>query len=106
MIAARLTDENGDTCVMLVLEPGNIEKLKAGEPIHKWLNEFMPELRMKIKLLFMYTPDAIWVAEEMQRRGMKPGGEADSLLEVLTESLTREPVLVRPRTAEELRRVL
>lgn len=52
MIAARLHDDKGGICLMLVLEPGNFEKLKKGEPIHKWLNEFMPELQTKIELLF------------------------------------------------------
>ncbi len=100
MIAARLHDENGSLCVMLVLEPGNLEKLKAGEPIHKWLNEFIPELPTKVELLFAYTPDAVWVAERM--KGCK--GDALRLAELIQESLTRPPVVVRDKTAEEMRR--
>lgn len=100
MIAARLHDEKGGVCVMLVLEPGNLEKLKAGEPIHKWLNEFIPELPTKIELLFSYTPDAAWVAERMK----DCKGDALRLAELIQESLTRPPVVVRDRTAEEMRR--
>ena len=100
MIAAKLHDEKGGICVMLVLEPGNLEKLKSGQPIHKWLNEFIPELPMKIELLFAYTPDAAWVAERI--KGCH--GDALKLAELIQESLTRTPVVVRDRTAEEMRR--
>lgn len=100
MIAARLHDEKGSVCVMLVLEPGNLEKLKAGQPIHKWLNEFIPELPLKVELLFAYTPDAVWVAERM--KGCK--GDGLRLAELIQESLNRPPVVVRDRTAEEMRR--
>jgi hypothetical protein len=100
MIAARLHDEDGNVCVMLVLEPGNLEKLKRGEPIYKWLNEFLPELHQKIELLFCYTPDAMWVAEQM--KGCQ--GDALKLAEILQQSLSREPVVVRPRDAEEMKR--
>ena len=101
MIAARLHDEDGNVCIMLVLEPGNIEKLKRGEPIHKWLNEFMPELHTKVELLFAYSPDVVWVAEQL--KGAK-GGDALRLAEIVQESLTRKPVVVRDKTAEELKR--
>jgi hypothetical protein len=100
MIAARLHDEEGSVCIMLVLEPGNLEKLKAGQPIHKWLNEFIPELPTKVELLFAYTPDAVWVAERMKACE----GDALRLAELIQESLTRTPVVVRDRTAEEMRR--
>lgn len=36
MMAAKLSNPGGQLCLMLVLEPGNIEKLKTGAPIHKW----------------------------------------------------------------------
>jgi len=102
MIAARLRDENGFDCVMLVLEPGNIEKLKRGEPIHKWLNEFIPELPRKIELLFCYTPDVPWVAEQMK----SVNGDAIKLAELIQESLTRKPVIDRKKSAEELARYI
>ena len=103
MIAARLHDEKGNVCVMLVLEPGNFEKLKQGQPIHKWLNEFIPELHQKIELLFCYSPDVVWVAEQMQKLGTK---DAVTLAEIVEQSLSRKPVVTRDRTAEEMKKVL
>lgn len=100
MIAARLHDDDGKIMIMLVLEPGNIEKLKKGEPIHKFLNEFIPELQMNVELLFSYTPDAVWVAEQMH--GVR---DASKLAEVVGESLSRKPVVVRDRTAEEMKKI-
>lgn len=99
MIAARLHGSDKGVCVMLVLEPGNIEKLQRGEPIHKWLNEFIPELPTKVELLLAYTPDAVWVAEQV--KGSK---DAIELATVIERSLSRKPVLVRDKTAEELKR--
>jgi hypothetical protein len=104
MIAARLQDEDGSLAIMLVLEPGNIEKLKNGEPIHKWLNEFIPELRQKVELLFCYTPDAVWVAEQMKVKGAR--GDAINLAEVIEQSLSRKPVVVRDKSAEEMKRLM
>ena len=101
MIAARLHDEKGNVCIMLVLEPGNLEKLKQGQPIHKWLNEFIPELHQQVELLFAYTPDAVWVAEQM-----KGTRDAITLAEIVEQSLTRKPVVVRDRTAEEMKRMI
>lgn len=101
MIAARLHDESGKICLMLVLEPGNIEKLKKGEPIHKWLNEFIPDLPIRVELLLAYTPDSVWVAQQVAGKtndGLK-------LAEAIQESLTRPPVLIRDRTAEEMKKV-
>lgn len=99
MIAARMHDSDGRIIIMLVLEPGNFEKLKQGEPIHKFLNEFMPELRTKVELLFTYTPDSAWVAEQMQG-----SNDAIKLAEIIAESLTRKEVIVRDRSAEDLKK--
>jgi hypothetical protein len=101
MIAARLHDDQGGLCVMLVLEPGNFEKLKQGQPIHKWLNEFVPELQTKIELLFCYSPDVEWVAEQMQRKG---GNDAITLAQIVEESLSRPEVIVRGQDAERLKK--
>jgi hypothetical protein len=100
MIAMRLSDEEGRVCIMLVLEPGNIEKLKSGQPIHKWLNEFIPELPAKVELLFSYTPDVPWVLEQAKACG----NDALKFAEIIQRSLSRAPVVVRDRTAEELRK--
>ena len=99
MIAARLHDDKGGVCVLLVLEPGNLEKLKRGDPIHKFLNEFIPELPTKVELLFAYTPDAVWVTEQLGKNR-----DSTRLAEIIQESLSREPVVVRDKTAEDMRR--
>lgn len=102
MIAAKLHQPDGSECILLVLEPGNLEKLKSGQPIHKWLNEFMPELPHKVELLFAYSPDVPWVAEQMQKIHDK---DAIKLAQIIEESLTRPEVLIRDHTAEEMKRV-
>jgi hypothetical protein len=98
MIAVRMSGEGGAVCVMLVLEPGNIEKLKRGEPIHKFLNEFMPELKQPVELLLAYSPDIEWVAEQF-------GVDSDALrlAEILAESLKRPQVMRRGKAAEDLK---
>lgn len=103
MIAARLHDGTNKVCLLLVLEPGNIEKLKQGQPIHKWLNEFIPELPQKVELLFAYSPDVVWVAEQMRSRGTN---DAMEMAEIIEQSLTRKPVVTRDHTAEEMKRVI
>lgn len=102
MIAARLHDEENNICLLFVLEPGNIEKLKQGQPIHKWLNEFLPHLPQKVELLLAYSPDVVWVAEQMRARGTN---DAIEMAEIIKQSLTRKPVTVRDRTAEEMKKV-
>lgn len=100
MIAARLHDESGKIVIMLVLEPGNIEKLQKGDPIHKFLSEFVPELPANIELLLSYTPDAVWVSQQINKET-----DALSLGEAIDQSLSRRPVFIRDRTAEEMKRV-
>jgi len=98
MIAARLHDGEGKVIILMILEPGNIEKLKQGQPIHKFLNEFIPELPTRIELMFAYSPDVEWVAREIE----KAPKDAQHLAEILQESLSRPEVLVRDKTAEEM----
>ena len=100
MIAARLSKDDG-IVIMLVLEPGNIEKLKSGQPIHKYLNEFMPELSTSVELLFSYTPDALWVAEQMK----SSPGDCSKLADVIQESLSRPEVVMRGKSVEEMRKM-
>ena len=76
---------------------------QQGQPIHKYLSEFLPELPLKVELLFAYSPDIPWVAEQMQKLESK---DASKLAEIIHESLSREPVLVRGRAAEESKRVI
>lgn len=101
MIAARLHKPDGGVCIMLVLEPGNIEKLKQGQPIHKYLAEFLPELKLSVELLFAYTPDALWVAGQMKHCQ----NDAIKLAEILQQSLSRPAVTVRGKSAEEMKKV-
>lgn len=103
MMAAKLSDHEGKVCLMLVLEPGNMEKLKSGEPIHKWLNEFLPELDRPIEILLTYSPDVVWVSERMKAEGVNDGIR---MAEIIAESLSRKPVVVRDLTAEEMKKVM
>lgn len=100
MIAARLHKPDGGICIMLVLEPANIDKLKQGQPIHKFLSEFLPELKMNVELLFAYTPDAVWVSEQIAKHG-----SAHHLAEVLEKSLLRPEVHIRGKGAEDMKKV-
>lgn len=100
MIAVRLHNPDGGVCIMIVFEPGNVDKLKQGQPIHKFLSEFLPELKMNVELLFAYTPDAEWVAGQINKHD-----SAEQLAEVLEQSLSRAEVHVRDRSAEDMKRV-
>jgi hypothetical protein len=50
MIVARGGGKDGTDVVLMVLEPGNIAKMQIGQPIVKSLNEFLPELPIKVDL--------------------------------------------------------
>jgi hypothetical protein len=82
-----------DNLLCLVLEPGNIDKLQIGQPIVKDLREFIPDLPEPMMLMLAWTPDAMWVADQLKRG--KP------VAETLEKSLTREEVHVRPYQAAE-----
>src|SRR5436305_13125931 len=100
MIAARLHDPECKIAILLVLEPGNIAKLKRGEPIHKFLQEFLPELKTSVELVFAYTPDVVWVAEQLGK-----DRNAGRLAEILAEPLSRPEVLVRDKSAVDMKKV-
>lgn len=104
MIAARLSrkDDGGGICVMLVLEPGNIEKMKAGQPVHKFLNEFMPELQTQVELLLLYSPDTEWVARQVK----DDPSNLDKLVDAIEASRSRPEIVVRGETAEEMKRMI
>lgn len=61
MLALHGGSADGRELVMLVLEPGNIEKIKKGQPIHKFLTEFLPGFDRQVELVIAYTPDMDWV---------------------------------------------
>ncbi len=63
MLALHGGSADGRELVMLVLEPGNFEKLKQGQPIHKWLSELLPGLDRKIELVLCGSPRA-WSGEK------------------------------------------
>jgi hypothetical protein len=100
MLALHGGDGEGREMIMLVLEPGNLEKLKQGQPIHKWLNEFIPGLDRKVELILAYTPDMEWVVKKIGK-----SRDMETVATAIEESLSRPEVLVRGRTAEELKRV-
>lgn len=90
---------DGKRLLVMVLEPGNFEKLKRGEPIHKYLNEFFPDLPA-IELVFAYTPDMQWVMDKI-------GGKKDmeTVARAIHDSLSRPEIVVRGRSAEEMKKV-
>jgi hypothetical protein len=98
MIAATFQKEatkNGNKLLMLVLEPANLEKLRLGQPIVKNLQEFLPELPVAVDLMLSYTPDVLWVAQQLQ--------DGKDLIRAIDASLERPEVFVRPyHLAEEL----
>jgi hypothetical protein len=99
MIAARYHGPKGQQAILLVLEPGNIEKLKQGEPIHKFLNEFLPNLGKSIEIVIAYTPDIEWVAEQSE-------ADPSRLPELLLESLTRPEIVRTGPSTEDMKQVI
>jgi hypothetical protein len=87
-------DDTKTTTILLTLEPGNLEALLRGEPVFKFLMEFVPNCP-RIKLVLAYTPDAHWVAEQVR--------QGDELLTLLAEAKQRKPVL---RISAEMDEVL
>jgi hypothetical protein len=81
VIAARI-----DNKLLIVIEPGNIEKLKIGKPLIVPLNKFMPELPA-VDLAIAYTPDIVWIAEQIK--------SGVSLLDALGQGLGRVEVFLR-----------
>jgi hypothetical protein len=93
MLALHGGSADGRELVMLVLEPGNLEKLKQGQPIHKFLTELLPGLNRNVELVLAYTPDMEWVVGQIGKsRDMETIGTA------LQDSLTRAEVVVRGRS--------
>lgn len=100
MLALHGGSADGKELVVLVLEPGNIEKLKQGQPIHKFLNELMPGLKTCVELVFAYTPDMDWVVGQIGK-----SRDMETIATAIHESLSRPEVVVRGRSAEELKKV-
>ena len=100
MLAMHGGSKDGSELLLIVLEPGNLEKLKQGQPIHKYLTELLPGINRQIELVFAYTPDMNWLVERIGKsRDMEVIGTA------MQEALSRPEVVIRGRTAEEMKRV-
>jgi hypothetical protein len=98
MIVALLnTPENEDPCVIFILEPANIEKLQLGQPIAKSLHDFMPGLKPNVRVMLGYTPDIVWVTEQMAK-GRDFG-------DVMRASMDRKPVYTRELDPEVVKKV-
>lgn len=85
--------------LLMVLEPGNLEKLKRGEPIHKFLNEFFPELP-PIELIFAFSPDMDWLVGQIGK-----SRDVETIAHAIHDSLSRPEVVIRDKSAEDMKRV-
>lgn len=94
MITARL--ENPDnpeqgSLLLIVLEPGNLDRLRVGKGIHVHLNELFPELTRRLTLEIGFAPDALWMEKAI--RAMVAGeGEIQTLNELFLEAHKRPEV--------------
>ena len=82
--------------MLLILEPSNFAKLETGQPIVKRLRDFFPELNMNISIMLTYTPDIVWVGDQLQQ-----GKDFGRTIEA---SLMRPKVYSRELDAEALKR--
>lgn len=72
-----LTDK-GDKLKILVLEPGNVERIMAGEPA------VSPDQ----SVIVAYTPDPVWLAEQLIR---VDAGDAKAIGRLIDEAAKRPP---------------
>jgi hypothetical protein len=94
MIIMHYGTHDGVEGLMLVLEPGNIEKLKLGQPVIKRMSKLDPQAAHDFEVAIAFTPDSIWVSEQIR------GGKG--IAEALEESITRPEVFLRPSQAEQV----
>ena len=95
MIAALLNTEDANSeIVLFILEPANVEKLQLGSPIVKCLNDFFPDLPKRIEVSIAYTPDVVWVGEQLRA--------GKDLAQTLFASIARLPVYMRTLDPEAL----
>jgi hypothetical protein len=99
MLALHGGNKDGEL-ILFVLEPGNLEKLKRGEPIHKYLSEFIPSLGRKVEMVIAYTPDIDWVVEQIGK-----SRDMETIAMAIHESLSRETVVRDSKSAEDMKRV-
>jgi hypothetical protein len=78
------TDPKGKEATIFVLEPGNITKIKRGEP----LTIAFPER----DIFIAFCPDIEWLTAELLKGVAAPGSPAKELDELLAEGLSRPEV--------------
>lgn len=75
-----------DKEIILVLEPGNLRRLREGDPIRIDLSKFgLPGTFM----LIAYTPDVEWLSQELGKRIPIESGDVFNLI---NESLKQKEV--------------
>ncbi|HWF03411.1 MAG TPA: hypothetical protein VHA06_06975 [Candidatus Angelobacter sp.] len=100
MIKMGFVDSKDVYKVALVLEPGNIERIRKGNTSIISLNELVPSLLLpaKLEIALDYTPDAVWLSQEFKRRDIK---DAQAFLRLLKDSQLRPEVVERPYHPDE-----
>jgi hypothetical protein len=90
-------EKDGKHELLVVLEPGNIEKLKMGQPIPIDTSKYLAaEVVGTVNFAIAFTPDAPFVAKEWERTG--------DVAQALQDSLYREEVFTP--NPESTKRVL
>lgn len=96
MLVAHMTKPDQTDSVLVILEPGNLAKLKTGQPMIINLNQYLPGLNGRVEVLLGYTPDIEFVSNCVQAAG----GALAALGEAIAESLSR-PEIIRPSQLTE-----
>jgi hypothetical protein len=94
MIILSYGTHDGVQGLMLVLEPGNIEKLRMGKPIIKRMQDLDNEAPANFEICVAFTPNPDWVDDQISK------GKA--IEKALEQSLGRNDVFVRPESAEKV----
>lgn len=92
MIVAKTVEDDAPVSqsLFLILEPGDVEFIKKGMPLIREIKEIVPSLNTELHLMITYTPDPIFVEQNLC--------EGVGLVDALLSSLDRAPV-VRPAVA-------
>lgn len=87
------TNDRSEVLVLVVLEPDQLTRLRAGKQIEIDLNTLLLQhLKFKVGLVLGFSPDVEWVRAEFGRRQLTHGGEVEQLLR---ESMDRPEVTGR-----------
>jgi len=93
MIVLHLESKEGRHELLIVLEPGNIEKLKMGQPIPIDTRRLLAAELATLDFAIAFTPDAQFVATEWARTGDVAQALQDSLYR--EEKFTPNPEAVK-----------